>query len=181
MKSLNYWGAAPKKSLPSTIRCAQTQAVKGRRQRSEGEEEFLRQIRDAGLPLPEREFHYAKHLGYRFRADFYWGPPHSLVWEVSGAVWRLGAHTSGSGVTRDHLKTSIAAALGYRVGMSTTDQVFDKSGLYWLACALGIHSQEAADIANSLPVPEKPRTPVRKRKPKKARKSWRAVMRRVVG
>lgn len=64
-----------------------------------------------GLPMPEAEFAFAKHLGRRFRADFCW-PPERVILEVEGGTWVQGRHSRGEA---DHEKYNLAASLGYLV------------------------------------------------------------------
>lgn len=86
-------------------------------------EQFLLQVRDAGLPEPEREFYFAKHLRrsstgrpYMYRFDFAW-PEAMIAIEVEGGVFMRGkgGHTSITGITRDMDKINLAQLLGWRV------------------------------------------------------------------
>lgn len=74
------------------------------------EELLLAQIRQAGLPEPERQFAYAK--GRRLKADFAWPLLHLLV-EVTGGIWQRKAHGSVSGVLADIDRLNAATRHGY--------------------------------------------------------------------
>lgn len=71
---------------------------------------FAQQIRQAGLPKPEREFVAVK--GRRYRWDFAW-PSEGLLVEINGAIWVKGAHSSGIGLERDYEKMAVAAIHGW--------------------------------------------------------------------
>lgn len=83
---------------------------------SELEEVLLAQIKEAGLPLPQREFHFAKQeMRRNWRADFAY-PSYFLIIEVEGGVWgRRSRHTSKAGYAADLEKYNAAAMLGYTV------------------------------------------------------------------
>jgi hypothetical protein len=73
--------------------------------------------------------------GRRFRWDFAL-PSYGLLVEVQGAVWRLGAHTSGTGVTRDCEKISMAVALGWSQLSVTTAHVMSGQAIVWIKNAM---------------------------------------------
>ncbi len=78
-------------------------------------EQFLLQVRDAGLPEPEREYLFAKGIGRKWRFDFCW-PEARLDVEIEGGVFTRGVgHTSVSGIMRDMAKINAAQVLGWRV------------------------------------------------------------------
>lgn len=65
-----------------------------------------------GLPLGEGQYRFVPGRQYRFDRAF---PNQLVAVEIQGGLWVNGAHSRGSGVERDCLKLSIAAALGWRV------------------------------------------------------------------
>jgi hypothetical protein len=75
----------------------------------------------AGLPLGEGQGRIVE--GRRFVWDRIWREQR-VACEVQGGVWVSGAHSRGSGVQRDCLKQSLAAALGWRV-LPVTDEMID--------------------------------------------------------
>jgi hypothetical protein len=80
---------------------------------SELEVMLVTRLRDAGLPLGEAQVLVMP--GRKFRFDRAW-PGAQVAVEVQGGTWTsTGAHSRGSGIERDCLKLSIAAALGWRV------------------------------------------------------------------
>lgn len=91
---------------------------------SEGEELFLRQCIDIGLPQPEREHVFLK--GRRFRFDFAWIDIR-LGMEVEGGVFSGGRHTRGVGYGKDLEKYNLAAMHGWTVYRFTTQDV--KAGI----------------------------------------------------
>jgi len=58
--------------------------------------------------------------------------------EVQGGVWTQGAHSRGSGVQRDCLKLSMAAAVGWRVLPVTREMIEDGTAIEMIALALGV-------------------------------------------
>lgn len=92
---------------------------------SYAEEEFLQQLRLAGLPEPAREFLFAKSIKRRWRADFAY-PAMMLLIEIEGGVYSRGRHTRGAGFTKDCQKYNAAALLGFKVLRFTPQMV--KSG-----------------------------------------------------
>ena len=84
--------------------------------KSELEETLAYQIRVAGLPIPLRE--YKAIQGRQFRFDFAWPQEeYRLLVEIQGSIWKgvNGAHSSGTGLMRDHEKNNLAVLHGYRV------------------------------------------------------------------
>lgn len=88
------------------------------------------QIRDAGLPTPEREYRFARDIvghgpGIRkrlaaaglkdWRLDFAWGAPWMVAAECDGATWVGGRHTKGGGYEEDCRKRNAATLAGWRV------------------------------------------------------------------
>jgi hypothetical protein len=50
--------------------------------------------------------------GRKFRGDFVY-PPAKVIIEIQGAVWTKGGHSTGTGITRDALKSALALANGW--------------------------------------------------------------------
>lgn len=78
---------------------------------SELEHALYVRLERAGLPLGEGQYRFVTGRLYRF--DRAW-PDQMCAVEIQGGLWVNGAHSRGSGVERDCLKLSIAAALGWR-------------------------------------------------------------------
>lgn len=76
------------------------------------EDTLLLHIKASGLPIPEREYHFARPR--RFRFDFAW-PDLSLAVEVEGGIWNRGRHGRGSGIAGDIEKGNLAVMKGWRV------------------------------------------------------------------
>lgn len=110
---------------------------------SELEKKFFKQIKEEGLPVPERQCRqpWPKR---RFRADFCW-PEERLVIEVDGATWKgkFGRHTSGPGYERDCEKRAIAVINGWRFINVTSRQVRDGQALEWASSLLSAHTAAA--------------------------------------
>jgi len=60
----------------------------------------------------------------------------SILVDVQGGVWIKGGHTTGTGVTRDCEKYSLAAVEGYRVILCTPAQIKQGLALKWIEEAL---------------------------------------------
>lgn len=96
-------------------------------------DELCRQIRRAGLPLPEREYRFHHERGWRF--DLAW--PHvKVAVECHGGVFSSGRHVRGKGFTEDRTKMNEALALGWRVVEVTTEQIQSGLALQWVRQAL---------------------------------------------
>lgn len=105
---------------------------------------LLAQIRDAGLPVPQRQ---AKVIpGRRYAFDFYW-PDYHVAVEVDGDTFGRkcgqcgdikagGGHTRGAGYESDRVKDNEATLLGVWVLRVTRHQVEDGSALGWIVRAL---------------------------------------------
>lgn len=102
---------------------------------SDLENTLYQQILWAKLPEPKREFLAVK--GRRFRWDFAW-PDQGLLLEVQGGIWTKGGHTSGTGVTRDCAKASLAALAGFRCLYVTGGHISSGLALKWIQEALGV-------------------------------------------
>ena len=74
---------------------------------------FARQVQEANLPPPEREYRFAAPAR-QWRFDFAW-PAYLVATEIEGAVFTRGRHTRGVGFTKDCEKYDFAAEEGWRI------------------------------------------------------------------
>lgn len=81
---------------------------------------LLNRLEWAGLPTGQAQ--YPVVTGRQFRFDRAW-PEQRVAVEVQGGVWANGAHSRGSGVQRDCVKLSMAAAVGWRVLPVTREMI----------------------------------------------------------
>ena len=105
------------------------------------EEELAFQMHIAGVPEPQRQ-----HRGIplrKFAFDFAW-PDQKVCIEVQGGVWVGGRHVTGSGITRDCEKASLAALAGWMYLVATTEQVASGQALLWVEEAFRVRGEEAA-------------------------------------
>jgi very-short-patch-repair endonuclease len=65
-----------------------------------------------------------------FRADFAW-PNAQVAVEINGGIWRPGGHSTGSGITRDITKTTLAQLSGWVLIPLSESHVFDDNP-FWL-------------------------------------------------
>jgi len=95
---------------------------------SDLEATFALQLRQLGVPEPEREYAFAQDaMGRRWRFDMAW-PDKMVAAEVEGGVWSRGRHTRGAGYVADCEKYNAATLLGWRVLRIPTPMVEDWSG-----------------------------------------------------
>lgn len=94
------------------------------------EDYFAAQIIEIGLPEPIREHKFLDNRKFRF--DFAW-LPQKLAFEVDGAVFRRGGHTSGVGYSKDCEKYNLALIEGWRILRATTGQVSQGLAIEWLS------------------------------------------------
>lgn len=91
---------------------------------------FLRQIRKAKLPTPEREHVFDEpkegQKQRKWRFDFAW-IKHKVAAEVEGGVWSRGRHVTPAGFEKDCEKYGHAMAQGWKVLRVTSRMV--KNGL----------------------------------------------------
>lgn len=93
------------------------------------EELFALHVRGSKIPVPEREFVFARPR--RWRLDFAW-PDRMVAVEVEGGTWTGGRHTRGSGFMEDCEKYANAAILGWTVLRVTSDHVRTGQAVKWL-------------------------------------------------
>jgi hypothetical protein len=99
------------------------------------------QVRQAGLPLPERQV--ALVPSRRFRHDFYW-PSYGLAVEVNGGTWIPGtAHSNGAGIERDYEKAALTALAGVWTLFVSGRQVRSGQALAWISALITRNSGSA--------------------------------------
>jgi len=92
--------------------------MKAPKELSEGEETLALHLRANKIEF-EREA--ALIPGRKWRVDFLIKP--SLVIEVHGAIWKKGAHSTGTGLERDYRKINAHVLAGYSVLQYSTAMV----------------------------------------------------------
>lgn len=95
---------------------------------------LLTRLERHGLPLGDGQYRFVPGRLYRF--DRAW-PAHLVAVEIQGGLWVNGAHSRGSGVERDCVKLSIAAAMGWRVLPISKAMIEDGQAVDLIARALG--------------------------------------------
>jgi hypothetical protein len=106
------------------------------------EDLLLAQIREEGLPEPEREVCLIP--GRKFRFDFVWRKKWGydmipgLTVEVQGGTWVKGGHSSGIGIQKDCEKTILAQLEGWKVFPVTSNQIKDRSAIEWIKKGLAL-------------------------------------------
>lgn len=116
---------------------ARAQEPKPRNEKERWQWAMESQIREAGLPDPEKEHLFAETIGRRWRLDYCW-PDLRIALEIEGAVfgrvirgqdgnvYRLGGrHSTGAGLQADCEKYSMVAILGWMLVRATTTMVRD--------------------------------------------------------
>ena len=99
---------------------------------------LLTRLEHAGLPLGETQ--YPAVVGRQFKFDRAWPAPHMVAVEVQGGLWVAGAHSRGSGVERDCLKLSMAAAVGWRVLPISKAMIESGEAIALIRQALGLET-----------------------------------------
>jgi very-short-patch-repair endonuclease len=91
------------------------QTQRERSQRERLEEMLWNRIQDALLPLPVRQFHWAKPER-KYRSDFAY-PQDRILIEVQGGIWAKnpGRHNRGSGYQSDSARDNLAALKGWKL------------------------------------------------------------------
>lgn len=87
---------------------------------------FAAQVEAAGLPIPVREYRFAKPRRWRF--DFAW-PDERLAVECEGGVYSRGRHVRPSGFKADAEKYNAAAMLGWTVLRYTAESIEDGTAI----------------------------------------------------
>lgn len=106
---------------------------------SELEMALLTRLERHGLSLGVGQYRFVPGRLYRF--DRAW-PEQFVAVEIQGGLWVNGAHSRGSGVERDCVKFSIAAALGWRVLPISKAMIEDGTAVELIAQALGVEVVE---------------------------------------
>jgi len=78
------------------------------------EETLLLFIKSEGLPIPKREYCFAKSIGRRWRFDFAY-PNLKIGIECEGGIYSGGRHVRGKGFENDCIKYNHAAMMGWTV------------------------------------------------------------------
>lgn len=98
--------------------------------------DFRREVK----AIPDRDFRFDFWCGNTFITPELVTPtprPPVLV-EVQGGIWKKGAHSSGTGITRDCEKFALAAVHGYRLIPVTPAHIKSGQALTWIEKALGL-------------------------------------------
>lgn len=98
---------------------------------------LLTRLEHAGLPLGVGQYRIVP--GRMFTWDRCW-PNQRVCVEIQGGVWIKSGHTTGTGIERDCLKASMAAALGWRCLPITKAMIEDGSAVRLIAQALGLET-----------------------------------------
>jgi very-short-patch-repair endonuclease len=116
---------------------------------------LLNRLDEAGLPRPETQQRIIPGRRFAFDAVY---RTERLAIEVQGGIWTAGAHSRGSGVSRDAEKLSLAAAHGWRVIAVTRQQIEDGRAVRWIAAALAwpASTTATAPAVDSVKTPESP-------------------------
>lgn len=109
---------------------------------SELEMALLVRLERAGLPLGVGQHRFVPGRQYRF--DRSW-PDQMCAVEIQGGLWVNGAHSRGSGVERDCMKLSLAAALGWRVLPISRAMIESGEAITLIRQALGVTAGEPAE------------------------------------
>jgi len=118
--------------LPAALR-----AQSGPKAGSELEAILLNRLERAGLPAPELQYRIVPGRQFRWDAAYV---SKKVAIEVQGGVWSNGSHVRGSGVQRDCLKASMAAALGWRCLPVTREMIESGQAVELIAQALGLEA-----------------------------------------
>lgn len=105
---------------------------------SELEAILLNRLERAGLPAPVLQYRIVPGRQFRWDAAYV---DAKVAIEVQGGVWSNGSHVRGSGVQRDCLKASMAAALGWRCLPVTREMIEDGTAVALIAQALGLEER----------------------------------------
>lgn len=70
----------------------------------------------------EREYKFARHLGFQYRFD-YAIPSIKIAFEIEGGIYIYGRHNSPVGYTEDIIKYNLATLEGWKVYRFTTEML----------------------------------------------------------
>ena len=97
---------------------------------------LLQQIRQSGLPTPERQVQLIP--GRKWSWDVVYRAEMIAI-EVQGGSWGVGAHSSGLGIARDCEKANSANLAGWCCLAFTTDQIRSGYAIATIQEALRLH------------------------------------------
>ncbi len=98
------------------------------------EEQFIEQVRAAGLPEPISQ--HAFHPQRKWRFDFAWPEPRIAV-EIQGGSW-VGGHSRGRAISREYEKHNAATNWGWRVLLFDTVMVEEGIAIDMLKGSLNV-------------------------------------------
>ena len=87
---------------------------------------YYQQIKQAGLPLPKRQFKAIP--GRDFAFDFAW-PECMICVEINGSIWQKGKHNTGVGLRRDYEKANLANLASWCILVFTAEDLKDGTAL----------------------------------------------------
>jgi hypothetical protein len=96
--------------------------------KSELEASLYRQIENEGLPIPILQVTLAKALGRAWEYDGAW-IEERIAYEVNGATYVKGGHSTGNGIHRDYEKANAAVLLGWRLFVFDRKMIDDGQAL----------------------------------------------------
>lgn len=111
--------------------------TKRKPQRSEWEDKFAWQVKQAGIVQPVRQYPFAKCISRLYKADFLW-PDERVLVEIQGGIFVNGRHNHGAGYENDLERNSLAAALGLKVLQFSPRHVKSGWALALTQVALGL-------------------------------------------
>ena len=100
---------------------------------------LLEHIKDAGLPLPEREYRFHEKRKWRF--DFAY-PYQRIGIECHGSIWQQGRHNRGYGIGSDCEKRNSAQLQGWDVYEFVPEQINSMDAVRIIKEALEIKKDE---------------------------------------
>ena len=131
--------SVPLAALPLDVQAKFRRAPTRRNAEPSRVAQFLKLLKEHGLPQPHREFKFAEQHGRKFRADFAW-PAWQLLLEQEGGIFTRQAHGSITGLLRDLEKYNLAATLGYRVIRCVPAKLCTDEMLATIRSALNYHA-----------------------------------------
>jgi len=102
---------------------------------------LLEHIKDAGLPLPEREYRFDERNGRKWRFDFAY-PYQRIGIECHGSIWQQGRHNRGYGIGSDCEKRNSAQLQGWDVYEFVPEQINSMDAVRIIKEALEIKKDE---------------------------------------
>ena len=103
------------------------------------EAEFARQVKDADLPPPQREYKFDKKTGRQWRFDFAWPDKFGgVAVECEGGIFNGGRHVHPSGFLNDCEKYAAAQLQGWIVLRVASPHLKSGEAIQWTKEALGL-------------------------------------------